>query len=204
METNPTRSSSTPKIIGAIVAILVCCSCIAIAAAGTFIYRAYQNIDTPFDLTPFIPSPENTVTPAPTAQIDRPPVDDISRETLETLSEAQVPENDPYELACRLQAICDASQTVQAKTYNVGDTETFWISNSDTAEHSQIQATLRYIAPHSYFWVEEGTPVDEGDMKRLMDTFEEKIYPKDREFFGSEANPGVDGDPHIYVIYATS
>jgi hypothetical protein len=202
METSPNQSSSTPKIIAAIVAILVCCSCIAIAAAGALIYRAYQSV--PFELTPFIPPAENTVTPAPTAQIERPPVDDISRETIETLNQAQVPENDPYELACRLQAVCDVSQTVQAKPYKVGDTETFWISNSDTAEHSQINATLRYVTPHSYFWVEEGTPVDEGDMKALMDTFEEKIYPTDREFFGSEANPGVDGDPHIYVIYASS
>ncbi len=204
METNASPSSSTPKIIAAIVAILVCCSCIAIAAAGALYFRASQGINVPFDLTPFTPPTENTVTPAPTVEIERPPVDDISRETLETLDQTQVPENDPYGLACRLQAVCNVSETVQAKAYSVGDTETFWISNSDTAEHSQIQATLRYITPHSYFWVEEGTPVDEGDMKRLMDTFEEKIYPTDREFFGSEANPGVDGDPHIYVIYATS
>lgn len=204
METSTTQTSSTPKIIAAIVAILVCCSCIAIAAAGALIFRASRNINVPFELTPFLPPAENTVAPAPTAQIERPPVDDISRETIETLNQTQVPENDPYELACRLQAVCDVSETVQAKSYNVGDTETFWISNSDTAEHSQIQATLRYITPHSYFWVEEGTSVNEGDMKRLMDTFEEKIYPTDREFFGSEANPGVDGDPHIYVIYATS
>ena len=201
---NTQPSSSTPKIIAAIVAILICCSCIAIGAAGAIFYRAYQSVETPFSLTPFVPPGENTVTPAPTAQIERPPVDDISRATLETLNQAQVPENDPYELACRLQAVCDVSESVQAKSYQLGDTETFWISNSDTAEHSQIQATLRYITPHSYFWVEEGTPVDEGDMKRLMDTFEEKIYPTDREFFGSEANPGVDGDPHIYVIYASS
>jgi len=204
METSTNQSSSTPMIIAAIVAILVCCSCITIAAAGAIFYTTYQSIDAPFGITPFIPPTENTVMPAPTAQIERPPVDDISRETVETLSQAQVPENDPYELACRLQAVCGVSETVQAKSYNIGDTETFWISNSDTAEHSQIQATLRYITPHSYFWVEEGTPVDERDMKRLMDTFEEKIYPTDREFFGSEANPGVDGDPHIYVIYATS
>ena len=203
METSTNQSSSTPKIIAAIVAILVCCSCIAIAAAGAFFYRAYQSIETPLGLTPFAPF-ESTVTPAPTAEIERPPVNDISRETIETLNAAQVPENDPYELACRLQAVCDVSQIVQAKSYQVGDTESFWISNSDTAEHSQIQATLRYVTPHSYFWVEEGTPVNEGDMKRLMDTFEEKIYPTDREFFGSEANPGVDGDPHIYVIYASS
>ena len=205
METSTNQaSSSTPKIIAAIVAILVCCSCVAIVAAGALFFTASRNIDIPIDLTPFTPPTENTVTPAPTAQIERPPVDDISLETIETLNQAQVPENDPYELACRLQAVCNVSETVQAKTYQVGDTETFWISNSDTAEHSQIQATLKYVTAHSYFWVEQGTPVDEGDMKRLMDTFEEKIYPTDREFFGSEANPGVDGDPHIYVIYATS
>jgi hypothetical protein len=197
------QSSSTPKIIAAIVGILVCCSCVAIAAAGVFFYRVYQNTGTPFDLTPFAPF-ENTATPAPTAQIERPPAEDISRETVDTLTQAQVPENDPYELACRLQAVCNVSQTVQAKSYQVGAKEKFWILNSDTNEHFQIDATLRYTTAHSYFWAEDGTPVDEGDMKKLMDTFENKIYPTDREFFGSEANPGVDGDPHIYVIYASS
>ncbi len=202
MEPSNTQSSSTGTIIGVIIGILVCCSCVAIVAAGAFFYQAYKNI--PLDLTPFVPPAENTVTPVPTAQIDRPPVDDISRETADTLGQAQVPENDPYELACRLQAICNVPKVVQAKPYKVGDKEKFWILNSDTTEHFQINATLRYATPHSFFWVENGTPVNEGDMKALMDTFENKIYPTDREFFGSEANPGVDGDPHIYVIYASS
>ncbi len=197
------RASSTPKIVAAIVGILVCCSCAAIAAAGVFFYRAYQNIDTPLDLTPFAPF-ENTATPAPTVEVERPPADQVSQETVETLAQAQVPENDPYELACRLESVCNVSQTVQAKSYQIGDKEKFWILNSDTNEHSQITATLRYVTEHSYFWAEDGTPVNERDMKRLMDTFETKIYPTDRAFFGSEANPGVDGDPHIYVIYASS
>jgi immune inhibitor A len=34
-----------------------------------------------------------------------------------------------------------------------------------------------------------------------MDAFENKIYPTDRRFFGSEWTPGVDNDPHIYVLY---
>ena len=41
MQSNPNPSSSLPKIIGIIVAILVCCSCIAIVGAGAFFYRAY-------------------------------------------------------------------------------------------------------------------------------------------------------------------
>lgn len=203
MESSSNQSSSTPTIIAIIVAVLVCCACIAIVGAAALFLPVLRTINVNPD-TPYAPSEENTETPPPTAQIDRPPVDDISTETLETLGQAQVPENDPYELACRLLAVCDVSQTVQAKSYSVGDQEKFWILNSDTTEHSQITATLRYVTEHSYFWVEEGTSVDEADMKKLMDTFEEKIYPTDREFFGSEANPGVDGDEHIYVIYASS
>src|SRR5215211_7133980 len=155
METSTNPSSSTPKIIAAIVAILVCCSCIAIAAAGALYFRASQSINVPFDLTPFTPPTENTVTPAPTAELERPPVGDISRETIETLNQAQVPENDPYELACRLQAVCNVSQTVPAKEYKIGDKEKFWIINSDTNEHRQIDMTLLYITPHSYFWADD-------------------------------------------------
>jgi len=202
METSTSQSSSVPKIVGIIVAILVCCSCVVIAAAGVIIFRASEGV--PLGLTPFVPSGESTVPPPPTAGVERPPAGDISRQTIETLAQSEVPENDPYELACRLKAICNVSETVQAKSYSIGDKEKFWIVNSDTNIHSQIDATLLYITPHSYFWAEDGTPVDEGDMQALMDTFEEKIYPTDRAFFGSEANPGVDGDPHIYVIYASS
>lgn len=194
------QASSTPRIIAAIVGVLICCACVAIVAAGALVIPIFRNME----LTPFSPSFESTVAPQPTVEIERPPVDDISRETIEVLGQAQVPENDPYELACRLEGVCNVSKTVPAKQYRVGDQEKFWILNSDTNEHSQIDATLRYITPHSYFWAENGTPVDEGDMRALMDTFENEIYPTNREFFGSEANPGVDNDPHIYVIYASS
>jgi hypothetical protein len=120
------------------------------------------------------------------------------------LEDEQVPENDPYELACRLEATCDVSQTVPAKSYQVGDREKFWLINSDTNQHRQVDATLLYITPHSYFWAEDGASVNQNDMRALMDTFESKIYPTDREFFGNEPNPGIDNDPHIYVIYARS
>ena len=194
------QASSTPKIIAAIVGILVCCSCVAIVAAGALFIPIFRETN----LTPFSPPVESTVPPAPTVEIERPPVDDVSRETIETLGEEQVPENDPYELACRLETICNVPEIVPAKQYQVGDREKFWVINSDTNEHRQIDATLLYITPHSYFWAEDGTDVNERDMQALMDTFEKEIYPTDREFFGSEANPGVDNDPHIYVLYASS
>ena len=200
METSNNQSSNAPKIIAAILGILVICSCVVIAAAGVIAYRAFTLL--PPEISTAISPTEEFMTPVPIPTLERPSTDSISTETLDALSQTLVPENDPYELACRLQGICDVPTTVPGKSYKVGDKEKFWISNSDTAEHRQGDFTLLYVTPHSYFWAEDGAEVNQGDMKALMDAFEEKIYPTDREFFGSEANPGVDGDPHIFVLYA--
>ena len=134
----------------------------------------------------------------------RPPADTISTETIQTLDQSIVPENDVYELACRLQGNCNVPNTLPAPAapLTVGTKQKFWILNADTNENFQIDATLLYITPLTYFWAEEGANVNEDDMKALMDTFDNKIIPTDREFFGSEWTPGVDNDPHIYVLYA--
>ena len=202
MEEQPMENKkSKTGIIIAIVLIVLCCCVIILVAAGVVAYEIGQQIPSLPDNTdiPFGPP-----TATPVVEVTRPPIVDVPMDTLETLQTTIVPENDPYELACRLDGICNVPETVPGKEYVLGDKEQFWIINSDTNTHSQITATLMYITPHTYFWAEEGTPVDEGDMKALMDTFEEKIYPTDREFFGSEWNPGVDGDEHIFVIYAAS
>ena len=196
----PTQSSVVPKIVAGIVAVLVCCACAAIIAAGWFVYQAYQvgPIEFPTEIFP----PADTSTPQPAPTIARPPVDSITSETMDVLNQTLIPENDPYELACRLEKTCDVAKEVAGKKYKLGDKEKFWILNGDTIQHNQITATLLYITPHTYFWAQDGVQVNQDDMKRLMDTFEEKIYPTDREFFGSEWTPGVDGDERIFIIYA--
>jgi len=212
MESNNNQSSLVTKIVIAIVSVLVCCACVVILAAGVIIYQAYQlspvDDSPPQDFPTQDFPPQGFQTPEPSTRIPVPTLDrtspgSISPDTLDTLNKTLVPENDPYELGCRLEGICNVPTTVPGKEYKLGDSENFWISNSDTAEHHQITATLLYITPHSYFWAEEGMEVNQGDMRRLMDTFENEIYPTDREFFGEEFNPGVDGDPHIFVIYAS-
>ncbi|HKY55281.1 MAG TPA: hypothetical protein VJM08_13280, partial [Anaerolineales bacterium] len=199
METNSNQSSSVPKIVGVITTILVCCSCTLIAAAGAIMYRASQQV--PTDFATLIPPIDGFVTPSPSPELERPSTDTISTETVETLENTLVPDNDPYNLACRLQNICNVPTIVPAKQYQLGDQQIFWVSNSDTNEYFQAPATLRYITDHMYFWIENSVDYDEGDLKRLGDTFENKMYPTNREFFGSEWIPGVDNDPHIYILY---
>jgi hypothetical protein len=188
------KSSSVLIIIG--IVITLCCICVLVAGLLGYGYFVYSQSAPITSSNPF-GNPDMNV-----PEIIRPSADVVSDEALQTLNQTLVPENDPYELACRLQGICNIPKTVQTKSYQVGDKEKFWILNSDTQEHRQMDAELLYLTDHAYFWAETGASVNKGDMKALMDTFEEKIYPTDREFFGSEWTPGVDGDPHIFILYA--
>ncbi len=184
------------------VALLVCCICLlAAGVAGYGYYAAAQIATTVGGVSDF---PFETAEPPPPPELFRPTEDAPSDEILETLANSIIPENDPYDLACRLQNKCGISRTlaVPAASYQVGDRRKFWVLNADTNQHFEMKARLLYITPQTYFWAEEGARVNENEVKALMETFDQKIIPTNREFFGSEWNPGVDGDPHIYVLYA--
>ncbi len=195
----PKPQSSNRTAIIIVVGVLACLCAMVLALGG---YAAYSVIRT-IDLTPGVPTPSSSNTEQPPVPVTRPPVDSIPTDTQDVLSQAVVPDSDLYSLACRLKNICDVSHTLPAPAtaFKVGDQQKFWLMNSDTIENFQVVTTLRYITPHSYFWLEQGIDADAKDIRLLMDTFEKKIYPTDREFFGSEWTPGVDNDPHIYVLY---
>ncbi|MEZ0395057.1 MAG: choice-of-anchor J domain-containing protein [Anaerolineales bacterium] len=195
-------SSTVPILIGLLLAL---CCCSILATAGLF-YAFYQLGSEMATAAPPIPSTD-PFGPTPTPfEMTRLPPEQVSAETLRLLQSIIVPLNDPYQIACRLQNICDVPTSLDppAVPLAVGARQTFWVSNNDTDATFQVQATLRYITPHAYFWAEDGVNVNEDAMRRLMDTFEAQIYPTNREFFGSEWTPGVDGDPHIYILYVNN
>jgi hypothetical protein len=140
----------------------------------------------------------------PTEQEPLPPGTD-PEETLRTLSEMIVPINDPVDLALRLEGKTGVPPTLEppAEPYQIGDTQTFWVTNTDTNESFQTEAVLRYFTDHAYFWIEDGVSYDEDELQNLAETFETQIYPINREFFGSEWTPGVDGDPRLYILYVS-
>ncbi len=160
------------------------------------------------------PSPQATLPAEPTLESDPnsgtvdalPPAQaDGAHETLKTLTDTIVPINDPYSITERLEGKQDIPTTLDPPVapFQLGAKKTFWASNTDTNENFQVPATLRYITDHSYFWIEDGLSYKEKDLRDLAETFEQQIYPTNREFFGSEWTPGVDGDQHIYILYAT-
>lgn len=143
----------------------------------------------PVSITPSPPTPSPlppTITPTATAT------------PLPTFS---IPQANPYDLTCRLKGLCDLSRVVPAGPFERGAKKSFWVINTSTYQAVSVPATLRAVTPHLYFWIEDGIPYSENQLNALAETFEQKIYPTTRAFFGSEWTPGVDGDPHIFILY---
>jgi hypothetical protein len=121
------------------------------------------------------------------------------------LDAEEVPVASLIELAHRLGGVTEEIPEMldpPAAPLQVGARQIFHASNQDTEVNFDVNATLRYITDHSYFWIDDGAQYDPDDLERLALTFENRIYPVTRNFFGSEPNPGIDGDPHIYILYA--
>ncbi len=116
-----------------------------------------------------------------------------------------LPPRDRIELAQRLLGVTVIPDPPlsPARDWQVGDTDTFWVDDTDDDTKFEMQATLVYITDHAYFWVETGYPFDEAALRRSADTFSEHTYPTVRETFGSEWSPGIDGDPRVYILHTT-
>ncbi len=195
-----------------IIGIASVCCCITVVAVGYFSYKTLQPAssisvkpepvqETPGAITvptPFIPLEDR---PTPT-------VEQTSRaeDMLKLLEDTNVPISNLIDLAGRLQGKKDVPLTLPAplSPLATGTHEDFWVTNTDNNNTFQVAATLQYVTPHVYFWVEDGVSFNKNDLKKLTDTFESKIYPTDRAFFGSEWTPGVDNDPHLYILLGSN
>lgn len=201
------RSWLIPAII---ITVALCCLGVFVLGAGGGILYFLRAMPEGLGEPPVFSSPTNT------PRVVRPTIQAtskaggqeaeilVSEETLRALEDTIVPINDLTDLARRLEAKDDVPQTVSssAPDLSVGDGDSFWVTNVDTNENFRISATLRYVSEHVYFWVQDDVSFDQQDAENLVETFENQIYPTNREFFGSEWTPGVDGDPHLYILYA--
>ena len=82
-------------------------------------------------------------------------------------------------------------------------------SEFDKYKRTSLGATLRHIGDRSYFYVEDsywdglnslGQNTLTANIKTLADAFDNNIYVKETATWGSEPNPGVDGDPKLTVL----
>ncbi|WP_129627386.1 immune inhibitor A domain-containing protein [Candidatus Oscillochloris fontis] len=151
-----------------------------------------------------------TATPLPLEPTQPPDPQLLAADAAElaTLSAAPRFGRDQVELArslgsCRTSP--DACPTVVRTTpldVAVGDVRDFWVVDFNTDAQFQIKAELRYAGPVVLMYVQEGLEYDQGDLEYAAKMFEEEIYPRTREVFGSEIQPGVDGDLRLTILNA--
>ncbi|MGD0807167.1 MAG: hypothetical protein ABSA10_06835 [Anaerolineales bacterium] len=209
-------------LFSACLALVVCLCCLGAAggsAIGAFAFLQQQpTVQSTSALPPAkTPTSETAGNPvatiSPTGENQTPsvfplnlsdPVSASALETLQSLLAGDPPAGDLVEQAERLKGVVNIPRVVadHAAPVPVGTAASFYISNEDTNKTSSITAVMRYATPHVYFWVDQSAIANDGDIRALVDKFEKSIYLTDREFFGTEWTPGVDGDPHLYILYA--
>ena len=154
---------------------------------------------------PTAPALPPTATAVPTSPPsppnDPPPPLDLAAQLADIAAAQRIP-NDRVRLARALTGdlqIADVART-QPLDVQVGAVRQFWVSDIVANRNEQIMAELRYAGPIVLMYVEQGAAVDQAALEQAARTFEDQIYPRTRSLFGSEAQPGVDGDNRIVVL----
>lgn len=84
---------------------------------------------------------------------------------------------------------------------NPGDQKTFKvITNFSTGSYTTITATCQAVRTNCYIFVDNNVSISSGTITDLADTFANTIYPGLTSTFGSEWNPGIDGDSHVFIL----
>jgi immune inhibitor A len=203
-------------ILSVSLALVVCLCCLGVAGGGALgAYWALQPLPT-HTAARALPTPTNkgapTVTNSPTSEGSTQtafpleisdPVSSEALETLQSMIAGDPPAGDLVEQAERLKGIANIPRVISdhADPVPVGTRNSFYVLNMDTNKSFSATAVMRYATPHVYFWVDQTASADDGEIRTLVDKFENSIYPTDRNFFGPEWSPGIDGDPHLYLLY---
>ena len=137
----------------------------------------------------------------PPLVLDPPPA--AAETLLAELRAADIPPRDARELAQRLGDTPPAPLVARTEPpdESVGSVAQFWYKNRNTDENERVRARLAYRSAAINLWFEEGVRVDEADVTAAARIIEEVILPGDRTFFGTEWQPGIDGDPRINFLY---
>ena len=156
------------------------------------------------------PAPVGFAWPAPAAAyeaLSRAPITEAEQATLAELENNYPPERDDLALAIAYRGLTELpSETPpEPKTYNVGTRESIAVLNTDANTISRPDFVLRHISDHAYFWFDTtpGFSDPSDDALAAAGAAFDQIYEQETAVFGSEDNPGIDGDPRIHIINAS-
>jgi len=142
------------------------------------------------------------------APFSRTEVTAAERAAAEALAHASPPERDDVALAMAYAGLAEAPPLTAPPVTGplpVGTRQRLVISNLDTNTETEIEAILLAVSEHGYFWFDTGP----GSLQPSQAALDEAaaafdaIYETSVQLFGSENNPGIDGDPRIHIVHAS-
>ena len=125
------------------------------------------------------------------------------------LNQVKMPDRDLAELAVRLRQLkAGHIKSVErdgspAATMSEGDQRDFTITNLEDGSPRPITATLQVVSDNAYWFVEDAVTLPREDLARAASIYEQRVRPAVTGTLGDIANPGLDGDPRLFIIHAT-
>lgn len=130
-----------------------------------------------------------------------------AQDTFDQLWLTEPPERDDVALAMAYRGLAERpaeTAPLVAAPLAEGTHQSFNIPNIDTNTVSVIDAQLRWVSDHAYFWFDTGpgsTPLSQSALREAGESFD-AMYEQVVGYFGRENSPGLDGDPRIHVVSA--
>ena len=87
-----------------------------------------------------------------------------------------------------------------AGEFVVGRVDRFSLTSLDPVLVYSREFELRHISPNAHWYVQEGLPVSDEAVVRAARAFENDIYPRTTQLWGTEWKPGVDEDPRMTIL----
>ena len=81
-----------------------------------------------------------------------------------------------------------------------GTSEVFWTLDWGAGVYRQTPASVAWEGEHAVIYVCDGDWVSPFILEQLGSSFDSAIYPTLTEAYGSEPNPGIDGDPRVAIL----
>lgn len=122
--------------------------------------------------------------------------------TIESLDANLLPQRDPVELAYQYGRTSSTERVARSQPFDVrvGDKQSFTISSVTGGTNYEVSATLVLSLDHVLVYVADDVQVDQQALERDARRFNDQIYARNRELFGSEWTPGIDGDPRLTIL----
>ncbi len=115
------------------------------------------------------------------------------------------PERDLYELGLRLRPASGKAVprivNPEPVSYDAGHKTEFWVVDLDNDTVYTVEATLKHVSVHAYWYVDDSLVLSEEDIRRAAEVFEAEIHPIVTGYFGDIWNPGVDNDPRLTILH---